>query len=110
MATRHAQEIAEDLKNVEFETSEDVEVTPTFDAMGLREDLLRGVYSYGEAINDTLPINNAAYICCSNATGRLEAEATIESPLSLRLRLSLRLSLRLKTANTLKTAPPPPPY
>ena len=32
----------------EFETSEDVEVIPTFDSMGLREDLLRGIYAYGE--------------------------------------------------------------
>ena len=31
----------EDLATVEFETSEDVEVIPTFDSMGLREDLLR---------------------------------------------------------------------
>merc|ERR1711959_716045 len=30
-----------------FETSEDVEVLPTFDALGLKEDLLRGVYAYG---------------------------------------------------------------
>ena len=39
--------IAEDLSNVEFETSEDVEVISTFDQMGLREDLLRGIYGYG---------------------------------------------------------------
>ena len=26
---------------------EDVEVLPTFDALGLKEDLLRGVYAYG---------------------------------------------------------------
>lgn len=38
---------AEDLSNVEFETSEDVEVIPTFDNMGLREELLRGIYAYG---------------------------------------------------------------
>ena len=31
----------EDLANVEFEASEDVEVIPTFDSMALREDLLR---------------------------------------------------------------------
>lgn len=37
----------EDLSNVEFETSEDVEVLPTFNSMGLREELLRGVYAYG---------------------------------------------------------------
>ncbi|KAK5898609.1 hypothetical protein CesoFtcFv8_008167 [Champsocephalus esox] len=37
----------EDMTKVEFETSEEVDVTPTFDTMGLREDLLRGVYAYG---------------------------------------------------------------
>jgi len=41
------QEVQDDLKNVEFETSEDVDITPTFDGMGLREDLLRGIYAYG---------------------------------------------------------------
>lgn len=39
----------EDLSNVEFETSEDVEVIPTFDNMGLRDELLRGIYAYGVA-------------------------------------------------------------
>ncbi|CAH8611986.1 unnamed protein product [Dicrocoelium dendriticum] len=34
------------LKNVEFETSEDVEVIPSFESMGLRDELLRGVYAY----------------------------------------------------------------
>lgn len=38
----------EDMTKVEFETSEEVDVTPTFDTMGLREDLLRGIYGYGE--------------------------------------------------------------
>lgn len=38
----------EDLTKVEFETSEDVKVIPTFDAMNLREDLLRGIYAYGK--------------------------------------------------------------
>ena len=37
----------EDLSNVEFETSEDIEIISSFDKMGLRSDLLRGVYSYG---------------------------------------------------------------
>lgn len=40
--------IPSDLSNVEFETSEDVLVIPDFDAMYLNEDLLRGIYSYGE--------------------------------------------------------------
>ncbi|KAI5635883.1 DEAD/DEAH box helicase domain-containing protein [Phthorimaea operculella] len=39
--------ISEDLSNVEFDTSEDVEVIPTFDSMGLRDELLRGIYTYG---------------------------------------------------------------
>ena len=37
----------DDLTNIEFETSEEVKVIPTFDSMGLREDLLRGIYAYG---------------------------------------------------------------
>ena len=46
MAAKTARRAVEDdLTNVEFETSEDVEVIPTFDSMGLREDLLRLVAS-----------------------------------------------------------------
>ena len=30
-----------------FETSKEISVIPTFDAMGLHEDLLRGIYAYG---------------------------------------------------------------
>ena len=42
MAAKTTRRVVEDdLTNVEFETSEDVEVIPTFDSMGLREDLLR---------------------------------------------------------------------
>lgn len=37
----------EDLSQVEFETSDDVEVVSTFDKLKLREDLLRGIYAYG---------------------------------------------------------------
>jgi ATP-dependent RNA helicase len=37
----------EDLKHVEFETSDGVEVIPTFEAMSLRKDLIRGIYAYG---------------------------------------------------------------
>lgn len=32
---------------LDFETSADVDITPTFDSLGLREDLLRGIYAYG---------------------------------------------------------------
>lgn len=45
---RAKQELPDDLSNVEFETSEDVEVIGSFDSMHLREDLLRGIYAYGE--------------------------------------------------------------
>lgn len=31
-----------------FESSEAVKVVSTFDQLGLKEDLLRGVYAYGE--------------------------------------------------------------
>lgn len=31
---------------LEFESSEEVDVSPTFDSMGLREDLLRGIYAF----------------------------------------------------------------
>ena len=51
METKRRQVIEEDLANVEFETSEDVDVVPTFDSMGLREDLLRGIYAYGKSEN-----------------------------------------------------------
>lgn len=30
-----------------YETSADVEITGSFEAMGLKEDLLRGIYAYG---------------------------------------------------------------
>lgn len=48
MAGKDRRVVEEDLANVEFETSEDVDVVPTFDSMGLREDLLRGIYAYGK--------------------------------------------------------------
>ena len=31
----------------DFETSEDVEVVPSFDSMGLKDELLRGIFAYG---------------------------------------------------------------
>ncbi|VAI52148.1 unnamed protein product [Triticum turgidum subsp. durum] len=36
-----------DDENLTFETSAGVEVVGSFDAMGIREDLLRGIYGYG---------------------------------------------------------------
>ena len=47
---------------VEFETSEDVDVTPTFDSLGLREELLRGIYAYGARAAPLLRINRAPQV------------------------------------------------
>lgn len=33
---------------LDFTLSDGVDVLPSFDAMGLKEDLLRGIYAYGE--------------------------------------------------------------
>ena len=34
-------------EQMEITTDEEVDVYPSFDVMGLKEDLLRGIYSYG---------------------------------------------------------------
>jgi hypothetical protein len=38
-------------ERVEFTTSKDLQVFPTFEAMGLKEDLLRGIYNYGACLS-----------------------------------------------------------
>lgn len=45
--TRRKRQNPDDIAALEFETSDGVEVINSFDAMGLREDLLRGIYAYG---------------------------------------------------------------
>ena len=47
---RVKQELPDDLSNVEFETSENVDVIPSFDSMQHKEDLLRGIYAYGKPV------------------------------------------------------------
>jgi len=37
----------EEKKEEAYETSADVEPIPTFDSMGLKDTLLRGIYAYG---------------------------------------------------------------
>ncbi len=44
---RNPQEDAEADENLVFETSAGVEVISSFDQMGIREDLLQGIYAYG---------------------------------------------------------------
>jgi len=39
----------------EITASADVEIAPTFEALGLKEDLLRGIYAYGNILS--------TYIC-----------------------------------------------
>lgn len=46
--------VFEDLSNVEFETSEDVEVIDKFKNMNLKEELMRGIFAYGNTIQDTV--------------------------------------------------------
>jgi hypothetical protein len=43
---RMSGQLLENDENLVFETSSDVKILPSFDAMGLKEDLLRGVYAY----------------------------------------------------------------
>merc|ERR1712093_483141 len=38
---------SDDMSGVEFETSKEVKTTNSFDRMGLKEDLLRGLYAFG---------------------------------------------------------------
>ena len=40
--------LGDDDATMVFETSKGVDVIPTFDNMGLRENLLRGIYAYGK--------------------------------------------------------------
>ena len=47
MASKARSAPFEDLSNVEFETSEDVDVIDKFSSMHLREELTRGIYAYG---------------------------------------------------------------
>jgi ATP-dependent RNA helicase len=46
-AAPQAKHTAPNDSNLVFETSEDVEVVASFDSLGLKDDLLRGVYAYG---------------------------------------------------------------
>ena len=48
-AGRRRTGLGDDDDTLKFETSDEVYVIPTFDAMGLREELLRGIYAYGES-------------------------------------------------------------
>lgn len=53
--------LGDDDANMVFETSKEVSVVATFDQMNLREDLLRGIYAYGE--NDFCSVE-IVYLAC----------------------------------------------
>ena len=48
--------LGEDDATMVFETSKEVSVVNTFDRMSLREDLVRGIYAYGEQLNLLLKV------------------------------------------------------
>ena len=52
--------LRKDDKVSELETSGEVDVTPSFDALGLKEDLLRGIYAYGK---QWLPSRHGVALC-----------------------------------------------
>ena len=41
-------------ESMEITTSDDVEIYTSFDSLGLKEDLLRGIYAYGKSINEKI--------------------------------------------------------
>ena len=58
-----------------FETSEDLEIYPTFDSMSLKEELLRGLYGYGfdkpSAVQQRaiIPINKGRDVIVQSQSG-----------------------------------------
>jgi hypothetical protein len=46
-------------EQIEFTQTEDVEVLNSFDTMGLKEDLLRGIYAYGIFISFFLTLSSS---------------------------------------------------
>jgi hypothetical protein len=51
-----------------FDSSEDVKALPSFEAMGLKEDLLRGIFAYGAAAF-FFPLFISLAIACSHSVG-----------------------------------------
>lgn len=47
MASAKKSGLRKDNDTIEFDTSEDVEVTQDFESLQLKEDLIRGIYAYG---------------------------------------------------------------
>ena len=39
-----------DFDDINFTTSKNIEIFPSFDSMGLKQELLHGIYAYGEPI------------------------------------------------------------
>uniref|UniRef100_A0A8C7XST1 ATP-dependent RNA helicase n=1 Tax=Oryzias sinensis TaxID=183150 RepID=A0A8C7XST1_9TELE len=110
----------EDMTKVEFETSEEVDVTPTFDTMGLREDLLRGIYAYGfekpsaiqqRAIKQIIKGRDViAHPAVSGHPGEFLLSVVMLFLLQVRETQALILAPTRELAGQIqKVAPPPPP-
>ncbi|KAK3581416.1 hypothetical protein CHS0354_016278 [Potamilus streckersoni] len=67
---------AQDFKNTEFERSGDVEVTPNFDCMGIREELLRGIYAY--VSGHTSQRNTGPHSFPNRRTGCADSEELVD--------------------------------
>ena len=59
-------------EKMDFETSEDVEVVGSFDSMGFRDELLRGIYAFGaRRPPERLQRAPCARCACALSRGRL---------------------------------------
>lgn len=50
-------QLNENDENLQFETSAEVKLYNTFDSMNLREDLLRGIYAFGNKTKKNFLLN-----------------------------------------------------
>jgi hypothetical protein len=49
-------------EQMEFTQSDDIQVLGSFESMGLKEDLLRGIYSYGKLLCNKFVVFNTIWI------------------------------------------------
>lgn len=63
-----------------FESSEAVKVISTFDELGLKEDLLRGIYAYSMSKNDCLNYDPYIYLFSQTSKSRRQSSSAPSSP------------------------------
>ena len=54
-------------ESMEITTSDDVEIYTSFDSLGLKEDLLRGIYAYGKSNKRKIIANYLHFVPVSNS-------------------------------------------